>query len=80
MADDRPSSFQPGKPHPQTRSGDSFPKTHLVVAAVSAAMVVMILALAKPFALSWLALGGVAVGVFAAVASVSYVRNRRGGA
>lgn len=75
-SDDRPSSFQPDKPHPQTQGGSGLSKTHLVVAAVAAVMVVMILALAAPFALSWLAIGAVAVGVFAAVAGVGYFRSR----
>jgi hypothetical protein len=75
-SDDRPSSFQPGKPHPPTQGGSGFPKTHLVVAAVSSAMVVMILALAVPQSLGWAAMLAVAVGVFAVVTSVGYLGNR----
>lgn len=81
--DDRPSSFQPDKPHPQTKGTGGTRRTIFVVAAAVALMVIMVLAIGTPRLFGsdplyrWLLTLGSGALAFAVVVGIGFVRRSR---
>ena len=80
MTNDDRSSFQPEKPHPETKGTGGTSRMVFIVAAAAAVTVVMILAIATPRlfgdgALRWVFTLGAGVLAFAVVAGVGFMRG-----